>query len=51
MKIAETSYYPPVYYARTASGAAAQRGAAPETPIQPGELDIRIEVSVTFAIK
>lgn len=48
--ISETGYTPPVYYDRAASGpvAAPQTGS---TPIQPGELDVQIDVSVTWSIK
>ncbi len=49
--IAETSYSAPLPYAREAYAADQAAGAVPETPIQPGELDVIINVTVTFEIK
>ena len=40
---------PPIY--ANAGGFAADRAAAPETPIQPGELDVTVNVTVVWAIK
>jgi uncharacterized protein len=48
--ISESGYSPPIYNAIGAGKGAADI-AAPATPIQPGELDVSIDVSVTFAIK
>ena len=46
--ISETSYSPPIYYGR---GELAPAAADVATPIEPGELDVVISVSVTFEIK
>ncbi len=48
--ISEESYTPPVYDTRAAAGVAAP-DVAPSTPVQPGELDVTVTVSVTFAIE
>lgn len=52
LQISESGYTPPVYdgaarYAADAAPSAAQ----PETPIQPGELDVSVDVSVTWNIQ
>ena len=49
ISITETSYNPPIYSARDAL--APSTGGEVATPIQPGELDVVISVSVTFEIK
>jgi len=50
ISISESSYSPPVYYEGRAADAAT--GApAPETPIETGELDVTVDVSITFEIK
>jgi uncharacterized protein YggE len=49
INISESSYVPPVYYegaSRDTAGAP-----APETPIEAGELDVTVDVSITFAIE
>ena len=48
--ISETSYSPVPYYAGAGAELSA-RDAAPDTPIQAGELDVIINVSVTWNIK
>ncbi|MBI5287649.1 MAG: SIMPL domain-containing protein [Chloroflexi bacterium] len=49
INISESSYAPPVFYEGRAAADAA--GApAPETPIEAGELDVTVDVSITFAI-
>jgi uncharacterized protein YggE len=48
--ISESSYSPPVYYGREA--AADSAGApVPETPIEAGELDVIVDVSITWEIE
>jgi uncharacterized protein YggE len=51
MNISENSI-PPVFFDRSA-GLAQDKAiaAAPSTPIQPGELDVTVDVSITWAIK
>jgi uncharacterized protein YggE len=50
--ISESSgFQPPVYYADGAIAEDSARAALPPTPIEPGELDVVITVSVTFAIE
>jgi hypothetical protein len=50
--ITETSYRAPVYYDEVATGgSAADRQAAPETPIEAGELDVVVTVDVTWGIQ
>jgi uncharacterized protein YggE len=53
ISITETSYSPPVYYEQIASRGAADTaaGALPPTPIEAGELDVVVDVSVTWAIE
>ncbi len=54
MNIYENTYapYAPVYYeTRSAEGAIAAPDSGGPTPIQPGELDITVEVGITWAIK
>lgn len=48
--ISETSYSQPIPYAREGYAADSAAGAVPETPILPGELDVIVNVSVTFEI-
>jgi uncharacterized protein YggE len=48
--ISETSYSPPLPYFERGAAAADSSQAAPETPIETGELDVVIEVSVTWDI-
>jgi len=49
INISESSYAPPVFYEGRAADSAA--GAPlPETPIEAGELDVTVDVSITFAI-
>jgi hypothetical protein len=49
LTISETSFMPPVYYQRAAAGDVA---AAPSvsTPVEPGEVDVTVDVSVTWNI-
>ncbi len=49
--ISETSYSPPIYAGNAAAAQDKSFAAAPATPIQPGELDVQIDVSVTWAIQ
>ena len=50
--ISEGGYSPPIYDARQSFNAvSAPDTGGPATPIQPGELDVSVDVSVTFAIK
>ncbi len=50
ISISESSYIPPVYYEGAARDSAA--GApVPETPIEAGELDVTVDVTITFAIE
>ena len=52
MTISENSYTPVFYDAR--AGVAADKSAqsaAPQTPIQPGELDVTVDVAITWTIK
>jgi uncharacterized protein YggE len=52
LQISESSYTPPVYDAsRSFAGADVAAAPAPETPVQPGELDVSVDVSVTWSIK
>jgi uncharacterized protein len=51
MNISEGSTAPPVFYDRSAAGAVAPSTGAPSTPIQPGELDVTVDVSITWAIQ
>jgi hypothetical protein len=48
--ISETSYSPPVFDQFAGKGVAAPE-TAPSTPIQPGELDVTVDVSITWQIK
>jgi uncharacterized protein YggE len=50
MNISENSVTPVYYDARSAAGIAAP-DTAPSTPIQPGQLDVTVDVSITWAIK
>lgn len=49
--ISETSYSPPVYYERGLAADGASGAPVPETPIEAGELDVVVQVSVTWEIK
>lgn len=51
--ITETSYSPPIAYDEAFRNVAADTaaGALPETPIQAGELDVVVDVNVTWAIE
>jgi uncharacterized protein YggE len=49
--ITESSYSPPVYYGREAAADSAAGAPVPETPIETGELDVIVQVSVTWEIK
>jgi uncharacterized protein YggE len=49
--ITETSYQPPVIYETSGRAAADTAQPVPSTPIEPGELDVIIDVTVTFAIE
>ncbi len=51
MNISENSYSPPIFDARAGVAAPAAGSVAPSTPIQPGELDVTVDVSVTWSIK
>lgn len=51
MNISESSYAPPIFDARAGIAGPATGEAAPSTPIQPGELDVTVDVSVTWSIK
>lgn len=53
LQISESGYMPPIYDARSAFAGdmAAPSAAQPETPIQPGELDVSVDVSVTWSIQ
>lgn len=51
MNISENSYAPVYYETRSAQGAIAASDSGGPTPIQPGELDITVEVGITWAIK
>ena len=53
LQISESSYAPPIYDARSAFANDAAKSSAPqpETPIQAGELDVSVDVSVTWSIK
>ncbi len=53
MNIAENSYAPAVVYDRdrSAAGGIAAPNTGPGTPIQAGELDVTVDVSITWAIK
>jgi uncharacterized protein YggE len=44
-------FEPPVVYERNFAGDAAASQPAPETPIQAGELDVVVNVNVTWEIK
>ena len=46
-----TLYSPPIPYAERAGAAEDSAQAVPETPIQPGELDVIINVTVTWSIE
>lgn len=50
--ISESSYAEPVYYDGFARDAAApQTGGGPATPIEAGQLDVTVDVSITWGIK
>jgi hypothetical protein len=51
--ISESSYTPPVYYsgAEIAADRAAAGAPVPETPIESGELDVVVDVSITWEIQ
>ncbi len=52
LQISESGYSPPMYDARSSfSGPNTGVAASPETPIQAGELDVSVGVSVTWSIK
>jgi uncharacterized protein YggE len=44
-------YVPPIPYAAGASLDSAERQAAPDTPIEPGQLDVIVNVTVTWTIE
>ena len=46
--ISYTEYYPSPYYGMGGGGAAME---APSVPIQPGQMEVSVSVSVTYAIK
>lgn len=50
MNISETGYAPPVYYDASRAGVAGP-ATGESTPIQPGELDVTVDVSITWAIE
>lgn len=49
--ISETGFETPVFYPEAGRADDAAGGAAPLTPIEPGELDVTISVTVRFAIE
>ena len=50
--ISESSFAPPVYYDGFARDAAApETGGGPSTPIEAGQLDVTVDVSITWGIK
>jgi hypothetical protein len=49
--ISETSYLPPVYYERGVAADSAAGAPVPETPIEAGELDVVVQVSITWEIE
>ena len=51
MNISETGFAPPVYYDRSAAAGIAAPDTGPSTPIQPGELDVTVSVSITWQIR
>jgi uncharacterized protein YggE len=51
VNISEGSTVPPVFYDRSAAGGIAGPNTGPSTPIQPGELDVTVDVSITWAIQ
>jgi uncharacterized protein YggE len=51
MNISENSNTPVFYDTRSAAGALAAPDVAKSTPIQPGELDVTVNVAITWAIK
>ena len=51
MNISESSVTPVYYDTRSAAGAIAAPDTAAKTPIQPGELDVTVDVSITWSIK
>jgi uncharacterized protein YggE len=51
INISETSYSVPMLYDRSLSGAEKAPATGASTPIEPGELDVTVDVSVTWAIK
>lgn len=50
MNISETGYAPPVFYDKSANSFAGP-ATGESTPIQPGELDVTVDVSITWAIE
>jgi hypothetical protein len=51
MSISESSNTPVYYDSRSAQGGIAAPDTGGPTPIQPGELDVTVQVSITWAIK
>ncbi len=49
--ISETSYSPPTYYNERFAADSAAGASVPETPVEVGELDVIVSVSVTWEIK